>query len=99
MMHVESYCVILLFQIRARNEFILFGNWSDAAIILTGPTSSSTSSSTSSPTSAPSDSLPAWVYGVIGVAVAVILIVLLVILAVFVFRRYCYHRYGGNKHV
>ena len=88
-------CVFLLFQIRARNKFDIFGNlvgnWSDAAIILT--------SVTSSPTTAPTDSVPAWVYGIIGVVVAVILIVILVILAVFVFRRYCFHRCGGNKHV
>ena len=62
-------CVFLLFQIRARNEFNLVGNWSDAAIILT--------SVTSSPTTAPSDSVLAWVYSIIGVVVVVIVVILI----------------------
>ena len=60
------------------------GNWSEADYInITMPTA---------PTSSPID-VPAWAYAVIALVLLAIVAVPLVVGAVFIYRRYCFHRH------
>ena len=82
----------LSIQVRAVNGFDLAGNWSEAVIIDTPPPN--TTIITTTPTPPSSSEIPSWVYIVIALVIVAVLILVLVVGAVFVSRRYCFHRYS-----
>ena len=78
------------FQIRAVNDFDLFGNWSEPILLLDV-------NSTTVPSRSPSsgESL-VWVY-VLAVVVFLLMVAILIVLFVCIYRHFCFHR--GIKYV
>ena len=80
------------------NEYDLMGNWSEAYVIDT-PLPSTNDTMSSSDSSSSSGGVPVWAYAVIAVVVVVTLVIVVIAVTVYLFRRYCFHRFSSYKTV